>query len=108
MTRVDASTTAAQATSDRWLLGLRVTATLQAALVLMQGITAGQLVALNGQALDLHGAGAIGVHIAAALQTAAAFLFWRASRGPLWPTVVSALALVLGFIQAALGEAGNM
>jgi hypothetical protein len=110
MSRVDTTTaqSTSQSTTDRWLLALRVTATLQVAAVLMQGITAGQLVALNGGALDFHATGAIVIHVVAAIQTIAAFLLWRASRGPMWPTVVSALALVVGFIQAALGDAGNM
>jgi hypothetical protein len=108
MSRVDTSTTA-QSSSVQWLLGLRVTATLQLAVVLMQGLTAGRLVlAPNDDALPMHAAGAIAVHVVAVLQLAAAFLLWRSSRGPVWPTVLSALALVMGFIQAAVGDAGNM
>ena len=38
----------------------------------------------------------------------AAFLLWRRSRGPLWPTVLAAVVFVCTIIQAAVGHAGAL
>jgi hypothetical protein len=31
---------------------------------------------------------------------------WRAERGPVWPTVVSASVFILGLVEAYLGDSG--
>jgi hypothetical protein len=76
--------------------------------ILVQFVTAGQLLSQNEGALSLHGNGAIVMHVLTAVATIAAFLHWRATRGPLWPTVLSAVVFVGSFVQAYLGDEGVM
>ena len=93
-------------TASGVLRALQVSAALTVLCILCQGVTAGQLAAQNEAALSLHGAGAIVLHVLSALTTGAAFLYWRAARGPLWPTVLSAVVFVVSFLQAYLGSHG--
>jgi hypothetical protein len=87
---------------------LQVAAALTVLCILVQGVTAGQLLSQNEGALSLHGNGAIVMHVLTAVATIAAFLHWRATRGPLWPTVLSAVVFVGSFVQGYVGEAGVM
>lgn len=94
-------------TGARW--GLRVTTSLLAAILVAQGVTAGDYLSTDsGDALDLHGAGAVAVHVVSGLQTIAAVLLWRASRGPWWPMVLSAVVFAVSFGQAALGGGDSL
>jgi hypothetical protein len=90
------------------LRALQVAAALTVLCMLVQGVTAGQLLSRDEGALSLHGGGAIVMHVLSAVATIATFLHWRATRGPLWPTVLSAVVFVGSFVQAYLGEAGVM
>jgi hypothetical protein len=90
------------------LRALQVTAALTVLCILVQGATAGQILSRDKAALSLHAGGAIVMHVLSALVVVAAFLHWRASRGPLWPTVLAAVVFVAGFLQAYLGHAGVM
>jgi hypothetical protein len=90
------------------LRALQVAAALTVLCILVQGVTAGQLLSRNEAALSLHGDGAIVMHVLSAVATLAAFLHWRATRGPLWPTMLSAVVFVASFVQGYVGEAGVM
>lgn len=91
---------------------LRVAVLAHLAVILWESTTAGNLVTIptSTEALYLHYYGAFAVHSVAALQlVAAAWLWWgpgRGRAGSLSLLVISALALVFGIVQAALGTFG--
>jgi hypothetical protein len=87
---------------------LRITAALSVLTVIWQGATAGELLAQHPVALQYHSAGAIVLHVFTALTAIAAFLLWRRSHTPLWPTVLAAVVFVATICQAALGDGGIM
>jgi hypothetical protein len=86
---------------------LQVTAVLCTLGLLVQGATAGQLLSRSRGALAFHAAGAIVFHVLSALMVIAAALLWRSTRA-VWPVVISALVLVLGVVQAYLGDQGAL
>lgn len=94
------------------LWAVRVAALAHLAAILWEGATAGQLVTFNTAALPFHYYGAFGVHVMAGLQLLAAFWYWNsAGRGggaPRTLLLVSGLAFLLGFPQAALGTYGPL
>ncbi|WP_143590370.1 hypothetical protein [Thermoactinospora rubra] len=79
-------------------------ATLGAVAVLVQAVTAGQL--LGDGSAGMHGIGAGAVHLVGLAQLVAALLLWRPGRGPAWPALVSAAILLLGFAQSMTGGSG--
>jgi uncharacterized membrane protein len=81
-------------------------AALSVVVLLVQFVTAGQMLADHG-ARDGHAAGAIALHVVGLLLVVATALHARAG-GARWPVVVSAAVFVAGFVQAAVGDAGNM
>jgi hypothetical protein len=85
---------------------VQATAVLSVVVLLWQFVTAGQVLAHHA-AKDAHGAGAIALHVVGLLLVVATALHARAG-GPRWPVVVSAAVFVAGFVQAAVGDAGNM
>ena len=85
---------------------VQVTAVLTVLSLLWQWLRAGRLLS-QSDALDAHGAGAIVLHVVAALLVVATAVHARAG-GARWPVVVSAAVLLAGFAQAAIGDAGNM
>lgn len=87
---------------------LQVTAVLTLLVLAFQFVTAGALVSHPGASPDIHGAGAIVLHLITALTTVAAALHWRKRHTPAWPTVVAALVFVFSFVQAAIGDIGVM
>ncbi|MBE2999697.1 hypothetical protein IDM40_13400 [Nocardiopsis sp. HNM0947] len=104
--------TTAPAKTPAALTLLRVAVLAHLAMILWEGATAGNLVTtpISMEALYLHYYGAFVVHAAAAVQLgAAAWLWWgpgRARTGARALLVISALALLLGLVQAALGTFG--
>ncbi|MFE1168002.1 hypothetical protein [Nocardiopsis sp. NPDC058789] len=102
--------------SSRWLLLLRVAVGASLAALLWEFLTAGQLITFNMAALPLHWGGAFAVHVTAGLQLLAAVLVWRlpgagSRSGPAHDrlvALVSLLAFLLGFPQAALGTYGPL
>ncbi|MEU6998347.1 hypothetical protein [Nonomuraea sp. NPDC046570] len=82
----------------------KVLVTLAAVAVLVQAVTAGQL--MSGAAGGAHGMGSTAVHVLGLLQLIAAVLIWRPGRGPGWPALASLVALLLGFVQSAMGGSG--
>ncbi|GAA4917440.1 hypothetical protein [Streptomonospora salina] len=92
-----------------YLWGLRITALVQAALIAVEFLTAGQLLMqeLLGEelsALPLHSGAAVAVHVAGGAQVLAAVLLVRPGNGPVWPAVLSAAAFGTGFAQAYFGS----
>jgi hypothetical protein len=87
---------------------LRVTAVLSTLELLFQGATAGQIFSGSAAAVSVHGGGAIVFHVLSALMLIAAALLWRAVRGSVWPTAISALVFVLGLVQAYIGDRGAL
>lgn len=77
---------------------------LTAVAVLVQAVSAGQLI--SGGSSGMHAAGAGAVHLLQLLTFVAAVLVWRPGRGPAWPAVASLVAMLLGFVQSALGGSG--
>lgn len=88
---------------------LRVLAVLTVVVLAWQFVTAGSLVGAGGSegAEELHGTGAIVLHVVSGLTTIAAALAWRAGAA-VWPTVVAALVFVLSFVQASVGEGATL
>ncbi|MEV3983568.1 hypothetical protein [Nonomuraea sp. NPDC049758] len=87
-----------------YLTAFKALATLSMLAVLLQAVTAGQL--MSGAGAGLHGAGAGAVHLLGLLQLVAAVLLWRPGRGAGWPALVSLGVLLLGFLQSMLGGSG--
>lgn len=85
---------------------LQLTAVLSTLGVLFQGATAGQIFSGRAAAEGVHGSGAIAFHVVSALMTISAAMLWRAARGSIWPTVISALVFLIGLLQAYLGDLG--
>ena len=83
---------------------LRVLSVLTVLVLLWQFVTAGPLVE-GSQAADVHGTGAIVLHVVSGLTMIAAALVRRGGAA-LWPLVVAALVFALSFAQAYLGSDG--
>ena len=105
---MDRTTTTAGTPARLWAVRIAVSAHLAA--ILWEGATAGQLVTFNGAALLPHHYGAFAVHAVAALQLLSALWHWNAAGRPGGVprslVLVSGLAFLLGFLQAALGTYG--
>jgi hypothetical protein len=104
MTRTHAAP--ATARSAGTIQAVQVAAVLSVLSLLWQFLSAGRLLS-QADALDAHGAGAVVLHVVAALLVVATALHARAG-GARWPVAVSAAVLLAGFAQAAIGDAGNM
>ena len=110
MSRSTAATTAAR-TAPRVgsaLQALRATAVLATLGVLYQAATAGQILMQSEEAEGWHGGGAIALHVLTGLLTVAAFLHMRASRGPWWPTALSAVVFAATFVEASYGHGNTL
>jgi len=103
VTTASYSGTSAPAVS-RSLLALRYLALLSTLNVVFQGVTAGEVLMKNHEALLLHEAGAVAVHVLTGLATVAAALYWRSTRTSPWPAVLAAVVFVASFVQAAVGH----
>ncbi|GAB3521771.1 hypothetical protein [Arthrobacter monumenti] len=90
------------------LRALQVTAVVSLLALISQFITAGNIFSSSVAALNLHGAGAIAMHVIFGLATLAAAAHWRIRHAPLWPAVVTAVVFVLSFVQAYLGSAATL
>ncbi|MFG1708976.1 hypothetical protein ACFLIM_37855 [Nonomuraea sp. M3C6] len=87
-----------------YVTAFKAVATLNTLSVLVQAVTAGQL--MSGAGAGLHGVGAGAVHVLGLVQLIVAVLMWRPGRGAGWPALVSLAVLLLGFVQSALGGSG--
>ncbi len=88
----------------KYLTPFKILALVNVAAVLLQAVTAGQLLSGGGKAL--HGMGAGGVHAAGLLLLIVGVLVWRPGRGPGRPALASLAVLLLGFVQSATGGSG--
>jgi hypothetical protein len=104
MTRTQPAPTAARSASV--VRAVQATAALSVLALLWQFVTAGRILS-GSDATGVHGAGAIALHVTTGLLVVATLLHARAG-GARWPVVVAAAVFVAGFVQAALGSAGNM
>lgn len=89
-----------------YMTAFKVVVVLNTLSVLVQAVTAGQL--MSGGGAGAHGMGSFVVHGLGLLQLIAAVLVWRPGRGAGWPALVSLLVLLLGFVQSAMGGSGVM
>lgn len=106
MTRSSSAESVATTTGAGALRTLRVVSTVSVAFFVVQGLTAGEILSRSKVAVSLHFAGAFAVHAFTALTAVAAFVVMRQRQTSSWPTAVAAAVFVLGFVQAALGDAG--
>lgn len=83
---------------------LQATTVLSVLVLLAQYLTAGQLLTGGEGVEELHGAGAIALHVVQGLVVVAAFLVQRATRGPVWPTALAVVSFLIGFAQAWTGD----
>ncbi|WP_049567216.1 hypothetical protein [Nonomuraea sp. SBT364] len=90
--------------TNGYLTAFKAAAVLNAAAVLLQAVTAGQL--MEGAGRALHGAGAGAVHVLGLALLVTAVLVWRPGRGPIWPAAVSLAVLLLGMVQSMAGGSG--
>src|SRR4051812_42405783 len=104
MTRTHAAPTTVRPTST--VRAVQATAALSVVALLWQFATAGRILA-GADATGVHGAGAIALHVTTLLLVVATLLHARAG-GARWPVVVSAAVFVATFVQAAVGDAGNL
>ncbi|WP_299955329.1 hypothetical protein [uncultured Modestobacter sp.] len=104
MTRTQPVPTATRETGS--VRAVQAAAVVSVVVLLWQFATAGQVMS-EADAMDAHGAGAIALHVVGALLVVATLLHARAG-GARWPVVVAAAVFVAGFVQAAIGDAGNM
>ncbi|MFE9246218.1 hypothetical protein [Nocardiopsis sp. NPDC006938] len=113
---MEPNTTTEPGARPLWLPLLRVATGASLAALLWEFLTAGQLITFNAAALPLHYWGAVAVHVATGAQLATALLVWRlpGAGSPSGPAhdrrvaLVSLLAFVLAFPQAALGSNGPL
>lgn len=87
-----------------YLTAFKILIALSGVAVLVQAVSAGQL--LSGGSSGLHAAGAGAVHLLQLLTFVAGILVWRPGRGPAWPALASLVAMLLGFVQSAVGGSG--
>ena len=104
MTRTQSAPTTARDAGP--VRAVQAAAAASVVVLLWQFTTAGQVMS-EGEAMDAHGAGAIALHVVGALLVVATLLYARAG-GARWPVAVAAAVFVAGFVQAAIGDAGNM
>ncbi|MFI7447350.1 hypothetical protein ACIBQX_07605 [Nonomuraea sp. NPDC049714] len=92
------------ARASGYLTAFKAVALLYMVAVLVQAVTAGQL--LSGATGGLHGVGAGAVLLLGLAQLVVAVLLWRPGRGAGWPALVSLAVLLLGLVQSMLGGSG--
>jgi hypothetical protein len=83
---------------------LRLTLLLHSALIGVQPIMAGYLLAGESDAFPIHSAVGSTLFLVAFTQIIVAFLFWWPGRGRFWPTTASAALMVLEITQLTLGH----
>jgi hypothetical protein len=98
----------AASSSTGLLRAVQVTTVLAVLNLVLQYVTAGQILPRGGPAVGVHAAGAIALHVVTGVLALAAILHARAERGPWWPPVVAVLVFVCTFVQAYFGDEGNL
>lgn len=98
--------TATETANPTALRTLRVAATAAVVMIVLQGVTAGEILSRSRVAESLHFGGAFVVHALTGLTAVAAYLVARRRRVSWWPTGVAVAVFVVSFAQAAFGDAG--
>jgi hypothetical protein len=106
MTHSHAAETDVSTASATWTRALQVLATLSVLMIVLQGASAGLILSRNRSAEALHFNGAIVVHVLTGLTALVAVLVARREGGPWWPAALAVVVFAVGFVQAAIGEAG--
>ncbi len=106
MTRSSTTTSALTSATIVSPAVLRVVATLSVLFIVAQGASAGGILSRVRVAEALHYDGAIVVHVLTGLTALAAVLITRQRRSHRWPAALAVVIFVLGFVQAAIGDAG--
>jgi hypothetical protein len=83
---------------------LRTVAVLAVLSILWQGYSASNVIVTGDAALGPHEIGAVVAHVATGLLALCTALLWWTSRGPVWPTALSAVVFVATFVEASLGH----
>lgn len=86
---------------------LQVSAGLAVVNVLVQFLTAGQLIT-SGEAGQAHSTGAIVLHVFSGLAAIAAVVLWRQGRASVGLAVLAVVVFAYTFVQAALGDYGSV
>lgn len=100
-------TSVKRAPAGPWLTAARILAVLSVAAIVLIFVTAGRLVE-DDVGKDIHGAGAIALHVTTGLWAVALALLAQRSGGPWWAPVTAALVFAASFLQAWLGEQGDL
>ncbi|MEO3870128.1 hypothetical protein ABGB18_15025 [Nonomuraea sp. B12E4] len=87
-----------------YMTAFKAVTVLNAVSVLLQAVTAGQM--MSGGGAGPHGIGAGAVHVLGLVLVVVAVLMWRPGRGAGWPALASLAVLLLGFVQSAIGGSG--
>jgi hypothetical protein len=90
------------------LRAVQVTAVLAVLNLVLQYVTAGQILPRGGPAISVHATGAVVLHVVTGVLALATILYARARRGPWWPPVVAVLVFVCTVVQAYFGDEGNL
>ena len=104
MTRTHPAPTASRSATT--VRAVQAAAVLSVLALLWQSLTAGRMLA-GIDAVRMHGAGAIALHVTTFLLVVATLLHARAG-GARWPAAVAGAVFLATFVQAAIGSAGNM
>jgi hypothetical protein len=104
MTRSHPAPTASRSAST--VRAVQAAAVLSTLALLWQFFTAGRMIS-GTDAVGAHGAGAIALHVTTFLLVAATALHARAG-GARWPAAVSGAVFIATFVQAYLGDEGNL
>lgn len=103
------STTATDTRSNlATLWALRAAAVISVLSILYQGFSASGVIVAGDPALGPHETGAIVAHVVTGLMAAAAAVHWRATRGPVWPTLLAVIVFGVTFLEASLGHKGSL
>lgn len=89
------------------LRALQAFAALAVVNVLVQFLTAGQLLS-SGESEQLHGTGAIVLHVLSGLAAIAAVVLWRQGHASLGLAALAVVVFGYTFVQAALGEYASL
>ena len=95
------------ATATPLLRVLQAFAGLAVVNVLVQFLSAGQLVS-GGEAEQAHGTGAIVLHVLSGIAAIAAVVLWRQGRASLGLAALAVVVFGYTFVQAALGEYASL
>ena len=84
--------------------GVRAAAVLAVLSILWQGYSASGVIVSGDPALGPHEIGAVVAHVVTGLLALVTAVHWWATRGPIWPTVVSVVVFAVTFVEASLGH----